>query len=609
MIKYILLSIFFITSLFSQTNNDVKSSIKYFEQKDITKSIDITKEKFSLYDSKKSNFGFTKSIYWLKIDIKNLSNETTKNALVIPYNLLDYIDIFQLKNNHLTLKRQFGDLREYKNDGSLPDPTFVVSLKPNESKVFFYKIQTQGSMNIELNIKSYKEFENYSLEKSIILSFYFGAIFIMLIYNFILYLMIKDKSYLYYLLFHIDYLFFTLSLNGISAAYIWPTVPFINSFAIVVLMSIGSSLAVIFTIEFLNIKKQSPKLYKLLMGLFWINVVMTFSIIFLGYHISSMLTSLVSLISILIILPSSIYSHFVSKNPNAKFFALAWGILLIGIFIIHFRNIGVLPVNVFTSYSPLIGAFMELTLLSIALAYRYNIQKQQIAIKDNILEKQSRHASMGEMISNIAHQWRQPINRINLSLEVIEEIIKDDKIDNPIINKRIDNSKKNIQYMSQTIDDFSNFFSPNKSKNKFNIYETINKALNLLQSRTSNITIDLKIDKEINFYGFENEFVQILLVILNNAIDNFELTNQKEKNINIVTKKENDNISISICDNGGGISKENINYIFDPYFTTKFKTQGTGIGLYMAKTLIETSMNGKLNVTSNKGKTTFIINF
>jgi len=605
--KFILLSIFFTFSLFAQNNLLVKSDISYFEQKDVRQDIDIKKEKFLPYNSKKSNFGFTKSIYWLKIDIKNLSQNSSKNILVIPYNLLDYIDIYQLENDKLILKREFGDLREYKNDGFLPDPSFIVSLKKDESKTFFYKIQTQGSMNIELNIKSENEFKRYSLEKSIVLSLYFGAIFIMLIYNFILYLMIKDKSYLYYLLFHIDYLFFTLSLNGISSAYFWPTIPFINSFAIVVLMSIGSSLAVLFTIEFLNIKTQSPKIYKLLRGLFWINVIMTFSIIFIGYHLSSMLTSLVSLISILILLPSSIYSHFVSKNPNAKFFALAWGILLIGIFIIHFRNIGILPVNIFTSYSPLIGAFIELTLLSIALAYRYNIQKQQIVLKDTILEKQSRHASMGEMISNIAHQWRQPINRINLSLDVVEEIIKDEKIDNPIINKRIDNSKKNIQYMSQTIDDFSNFFSPNKSKSKFEIDNVVQKALNLIQSRTNGINIEVKVDKDIEFYGFENEFIQILLVILNNAIDNFELTKIEEKDISIFTQKDKNNIKLSICDNGGGIDKKNINYIFDPYFSTKFKTQGTGIGLYMAKTLIETSMNGKLSVVSSGGKTTFII--
>ena len=605
--KFILLSIFFTFSLFAQNNILVKSNISYFEQKDIKQNIDIKKEKFLTYNSKKSNFGFTKSIYWLKIDIKNLSQNSSKNTFVIPYNLLDYIDIYQLENDKLILKREFGDLRVYKNDGFLPDPSFIVSLKKDESKTFFYKIQTQGSMNIELYIKSENEFKRYSLEKSIVLSLYFGAIFIMLIYNFILYLIIKDKSYLFYLLFHIDYLFFILTLNGISAAYIWPTFPFMNSFAIVVLMSIGSSLAVIFTIEFLNIKIQSPKLYRLLRGLFWVNVIMTFSIIFIGYHLSSMLTSLVSLISILIILPSSIYSHYVSKNPNAKFFALAWGILLIGIFIIHFRNIGILPVNIFTSYSPLIGAFLELTLLSIALAYRYNIQKQEIVIKDTILEKQSRHASMGEMISNIAHQWRQPINRINLSLDVITEIIQDEHIENPIINKRVDNSKKNIQYMSQTIDDFSNFFSPNKTKDKFNIDEAVQKALNLIQSRTNGIKIELKIDETIEYYGFKNEFVQILLVILNNAIDNFELTNRTNKNITILVEKNNDNKTISICDNGGGIDKKNIDFIFDPYFSTKFKTQGTGIGLYMAKTLIENSMNGTISVISSDGNSTFII--
>jgi signal transduction histidine kinase len=337
----------------------------------------------------------------------------------------------------------------------------------------------------------------------------------------------------------------------------------------------------------------------------------------LSYRDSSLLASFISLVSILIILGSSVYSHFWLKNPYAKFFALAWGSLLMGIFIIHFRNMGLLSVNTFTSYSPLIGAFIELTLLSIALAYRYNIQKQQMIQKDHMLYKQSRFANMGEMIANIAHQWRQPINRVNLSLEVIEDILKEKNIcnksgkvmlyENKMIDKKIKNSKKNIQYMSQTIDDFSNFFHPNKIKNRFKIDNIIKRSLKLIESRLETVTIHKFLDNKIELYGFENEFVQVLLVLLNNSVDNFEIMDKKQRDIYIETKIDNDNIILNVSDNGGGILDENIDKIFDPYFTTKFKSQGTGLGLYMAKMLIEDSMNGILEVVSDNIGATFQI--
>ncbi|MEA3228626.1 MAG: sensor histidine kinase [Campylobacterota bacterium] len=604
--KYILLLFFLSLTLFSKELK-ITSEIRYFEQIDIAENIDITKQIFLPYNYKHSNFGFSKSIYWLKIDLKNSSQKLTKQVLHLPYTLLDYIDIYELKDDKIILQREYGDLRKYNNDGNIPDPSFIITLEKNQSKTFFYKVQTQGSMNLQLLIHQYEDFIDYSLEKSMVFSFYFGATFIMLLYNFTLYLFIRDRSYIYYLIFHINYLFFLLSFNGFSSAYIWPNFPFLNSYIVPFLMSIGSTLAVIFTIDFLHINNQSPKLFKLLKTLFWANVVMTLLVLFLSYYSASLLASFLSLISIIIILGSSIYLHFSSKNPYAKFFALAWGMLLMGIFIIHLRNLTLLSVNFFTSYSLFFGSFFELTLLSLALAYRYNIQGEELIEKNHILYKQSKLASMGEMLSNIAHQWRQPLNRVNLSLAVIDEVLKEENIDKEFINKKIESSEKNIAYMSQTIDDFANFFMPDKKKNLFNLFLVIEKALKLLESRLNDITIHLPKNRESEIYGFENEYIQIILVILNNAIDNFEITNCIKKDIFISILENNKETTLNICDNGGGIDKDTIEQIFNPYFTTKFKKEGTGIGLYMAKMLIENSMHGRLEVFSKDAQTTFII--
>ncbi|PUE63551.1 hypothetical protein B0174_10705 [Arcobacter caeni] len=230
--------------------------------------------------------------------------------------------------------------------------------------------------------------------------------------------------------------------------------------------------------------------------------------------------------------------------------------------------------------------------------------------KDEILFKQTKLASMGEMINNIAHQWRQPLNRINLSVQVIEDLLKENSHileHKELIDKKIFHINKNINYMSNTIEDFMNFFHPNKEKNSFNLYALIKKAISLIQNKDSNICFYLEINKKINLYTFENEFLQVILIILENAIDCFKTVENNNKYIDIFTFDKEDHITLLIRDNAGGISSTIIDKIFEPYFTTKFKNEGSGIGLYMAKMIIEESIGGKLDVYSQDIYTNFKI--
>ena len=228
--------------------------------------------------------------------------------------------------------------------------------------------------------------------------------------------------------------------------------------------------------------------------------------------------------------------------------------------------------------------------------------------KDEVLFHQSKLASMGEMLGNISHQWRQPLNRVNLSLSVIESCLRDDNIDKEFIENKINSAQNNIFYMSQTIDDFSNFFTPNKKMQECDIVNTTDKVLKLLENRLLNIELNLNSNnQEIIFEIFENELMQVLLIILNNAIDNFEIKAIDNPTITIDISKSDKNLILKISDNGSGIKKENLDKVFEPYFTTKFKSEGTGLGLYMTKMLIEESMGGEIKVLSDEIGATFII--
>ncbi len=229
--------------------------------------------------------------------------------------------------------------------------------------------------------------------------------------------------------------------------------------------------------------------------------------------------------------------------------------------------------------------------------------------KDEIMYQQNRLASMGEMIGNIAHQWRQPLNIMAL---VMQDIYISEQLGN-LTSKKIEDSyeKSNnlIQYMSQTIDDFRNFFKHGNEDIEFSIENAIDSVYDLVSTSLNFNHIDCNINIECSCIvkGGINEFKQVLINIINNAQDAILANNSTKKEINIRASFKNKHAYIRIVDNGGGIPKEIINKVFDPYFTTKGKSQGTGLGLYMSKQIIERSMFGTLEVENMEEGAEFYI--
>lgn len=231
--------------------------------------------------------------------------------------------------------------------------------------------------------------------------------------------------------------------------------------------------------------------------------------------------------------------------------------------------------------------------------------------KDRLLIQQSKLAAMGEMLGNIAHQWRQPLNNISLFLSFIKDGYKNEKITFEMLEKYFEKSFTQIEYMSQTIDDFRNFYKPSKQKSEFDLKKAINSTLEIIKAQLKEEKIELILNlDEIPLYTFENELKQSLLNILNNALDAIKSKSKNEdfeKNIKITTRKFHENVCIDIENSGDNIEEEIIDKIFEPYFTTKFESQGTGIGLYMTKSIIETNMNGKIEVMNIKNAVVFTI--
>ena len=223
------------------------------------------------------------------------------------------------------------------------------------------------------------------------------------------------------------------------------------------------------------------------------------------------------------------------------------------------------------------------------------------------MAKQAKLASMGEMLSMIAHQWRQPLNSINSNVAVVHIITAKHLPNNTFLQQKLDNITSQTQFMSNTIEDFSGFFRPDKTSSCFNPSETLQKALKLIDIHSEGITLIFKKEKTEMICGYENEYLQVLLTILHNAIENFSANRTENPTIHFTFRSSKTDVSLFIQDNGGGIQAENPNIIFDPYFTTNHRGNNSGLGLYMAKLLIEESMLGTLRVTNKNGGACFEI--
>ena len=234
---------------------------------------------------------------------------------------------------------------------------------------------------------------------------------------------------------------------------------------------------------------------------------------------------------------------------------------------------------------------------------------KELVHKDEILTLQSKQAVMGEMIAMIAHQWRQPLNTITLQISNIQlkEMMGEDLTKEELL-QTLEDISNSVVYLSNTIEDFKTYFRPDKKANEVIIRDLISKAIGFIEPRIkqNKITIDLKGDLESKVHIYTNELIQVILNIINNAIDAYESLKTEEKIICIEVKLENEELFISISDHAGGIKQEHIKQIFEPYFSTKGKN-GTGLGLYMSKMIIEKQFNGKLTLSSSNGGTTFSI--
>ena len=607
------LSIYFLLlllPLFLYAGNDTKVDISYFVDQNRTYNIENVlpkKEKLFSQALTSQNAEFPKnSTVWIKIDTTNVGDHSSEQVIKFLDIRLDRVDVY---SNDGTSLYSMGDRVPFVNRPHA-DAQIAIDLpaKAHSEKSIYLKFTNEDKMELSYAVYDKAAYAEDMVFKKVIHAFFFGALLIMLIYNIVLYLFIWEKTFLVYILYHITLMFVMLYYNGLVSQYYHPESYNINGGNVPVMLGyLSVILAIQFLRYFLNLKESTPKMDRWLLFFIYLNAL--FLVLAPIGIVPKGVASINMMFLSLFLLYVSGYHSFVLKRKIALFYFLGWVVMLVAILITGLLSLGFIERNDFTAYIFQMGIVIEITLLSMGLAYRYKINQDELREKTLVLHEQSKLAAMGEMMRHIAHQWRQPLSEINSVAMKIETEHRRNTLDDATLDRNLEQIENITEHMSKTIQDFNSYFKSDKAKTKTTLEAVVDKALGLVMGGLSknDIRIDKEVEADEKLEIVEGELVQVLLVLLNNARDALNTSDVAEKRIKIRIAKENGKHLIEVEDNAGGIEEQNLKKVFEPYFTTKFEAQGVGIGLYMSKMIIEESLGGRLTVVNSKEGSLFKI--
>ena len=419
----------------------------------------------------------------------------------------------------------------------------------------------------------------------------FGILIMTIAYTLIRYIYSKEIFYISYCFMQIFSLVYIVAYSKLyQISY------FVQEFSLV----LASVFAVIFAVNYYE-GKFLPKVsnYKeLILNTFLLNVV----ILTAFYHY--ILFEYLPYTIINAILFISIIFNLKQGFKPTLIYVIGWSVFCIVLFIFDFKNryIGL-------GYFDLVLVVfaLEAMLFTISIAYKYNDLKKQNKEFEKMILQQSKFVKSGEMIANITHQFRQPLNNISYILINLKKRFESEKLDKIFFDKKVNQANEQVSFLSKTIDDFKEFYLQEKEKDDFLVKDSIQNALTILNPdlQKDNINLNLKFEtfEDIKIFGVKNELSQVILSLVSNSIDALKNRHNPKISINVVSSSAE--VIIEILDNAGGIKVKNLKKIFEPYFSTK--EEGTGIGLYLSKIIIEESFGGKLQVQNIKDGAKFSI--
>jgi PAS domain S-box-containing protein len=561
---------------------------------------------FSELPASARSFGFSDKPLWFALEISNKSERAIFLSLNNPS--LEIIECFVYQNDILVARSKSGAFTALTDREFVHlDPRFALKKDP-VATTYIFKVTSSGPLIAPILIGTEGDITATHIPDFIVFAVFAGCFFSLFLYNLMLYITTKERDYLLYT----AYIFFFFILMSSVREYFTPLLQW-NPHAQNILKALSlqgtSLLLTLFTLSFLNIKSLHPKLHNISI---FIGVACTLSFVAMAFGTIGQVIATISIITLMLLCTYLGVLSYSSGYHPAKYYLLALGGFFIGILTSILMINGFIDYNLPIASAQLLGSIWEMIILSLALGYKIKMLQgeknealSKIQTQEKMLFLQSRYASVGELVGNITHQWRQPLNEIGaIQANVKASILyKGDIAKDKLLNS-VELSYDIIKHLSDTIDTFYRFFSYKSGEmEKFDVDDELHNIQKMVKYSFDTDHVKLVYEsgsQHINTRGNRNEFAHAILNIVINAKDALVKRHVDEPTVTVRAYKNDQENIITIEDNAGGIAEEPIEKIFEPCSSSK--QEGIGIGLFITKTIVEQRMHGRISVeNSTKG--------
>lgn len=610
--KKIIILLFLLTNiLFSNTLQE--NEIYYIKDDNNLTYKDINKSS-ELKLVKNHHLGFSNTAIWTKVILKNNTNKAKSITLYNSLAGINKIDVFILQNNKLKEKKLLGDLREQSLRSSITRySNFNIIINANESYEIISKIENYYIYDIGWKILNSDDFYNLEQKKIFIAGLLGGFFFLFCLFNLINFYIYRSVEYLiisgiivslvsYQYGFHGIFYFLNMNINlNLITALTW------NS------SLLAGFFIVMFSSYFFKQKQKYKKLFYItntLMISFLALIVLILYAQFYDekYFNYSWLIALIVLISTSYLFVLSIYMY-KRKEVGSLYYLIGQGSLLIGVSVNTLGLFNIIPYYEVVKFLIPVCYIIDVFAMLTAIFIKDKIEQKELRNAKVQLIEQSRFNSIGQAIGDISHQWKNPLTKVGTSITLLETVYNHDQKETlNVLEKQLPLIKNSLSLMQKSMYEFSTYYNTKNLKEEYLAYKSVNNVLQLLQSKIilKKAKVDLDIKEDLNIFGFEHILSNIMMVLIDNSLDEFEEKNTNNK-IYIVIKKEINTIKITYTDNAGGIKIRPVEKIFDYFKSTKNSENNSGNGLAIVKILVKDRLSGKIFVKNTNDGALFTI--
>lgn len=597
---------------FTSVNSDSYQIIIEDKDKNISAS-DILENQYKR-NYFKDRVGPTQSVFWNKI---TLHNSTAKNMHIVFQNAragTDKIDVFIYKNKQLVTTHSLGDLRDQSLRAYMsPKSVFLLELPVSEEYVIISRLESMGPMNLLWKIFNEKIFSQKSSLIFLFNGLFAGVLIALIIYNLMLFKSLGDISFLLYVLLTSSILWMQYTFSGmfyyldigINLSFLSMSAWFIPYFY--------SALFILFAISFFKIHEKNRYLYYIFIGMATLGFVLFFLSFYLFIDSSLAIYTPYSYaylyLSLLTIFSYAIYAT-IKGYPFAIYFLVGEGAYLGTFFYSILVVSGAVSMSTGLQFLVPSAMMLEVIVFSVALSKRVRLLKQNNDIQSALLVEESKFSAIGKSIGNVAHQWKTPLSQLNTHLLYLRALyhVGDEKKLVEEFGENIEKMGQIMNYMKGSIDELHNFYSDVDTNQTFEIKKQISLAITLQNDKLTlnNITVNIECDDKLSLTGAKHGFANILMILFDNSIYQFEKIKKAGARIDIQVLKTQSHMEIHFKDNAGGISTQPIDKVFEMHFSTK-EQEGCGLGLPLAKKLTKSALFGDIKVKNTDDGTEFTI--